>query len=81
MGSSGAGKSTLLNILSNRVNVKRRDTLTGEILLNDIYPLGKETFGRNAAYVMQDDVVFDFFTPREALRFAARLKLKSKKEY
>ena len=30
---------------------------------------------------MQDDVLFNFFTPKEALTFAARLKLKkSKKE-
>jgi ABC-type multidrug transport system ATPase subunit len=28
-----------------------------------------------AGYVMQDDILFADFTPREALTFAARLKL------
>lgn len=32
-------------------------------------------FGTLAAYVMQDDVLYQDYTPREALRFAARLKL------
>ena len=34
-----------------------------------------ETFKKIGAYVMQDDHLFSFFTPKEALTFAARLKL------
>ena len=38
-------------------------------------------FARIGAYVMQDDVLFEYFTPKEAITFAARLKLSiSKKE-
>ena len=33
-------------------------------------------FGRFANYVMQDDIIFSYFTVREAFTFAARLKLK-----
>jgi len=32
-------------------------------------------FGKIAGYVMQDDILFAYFSPREALRFAAALKL------
>jgi ABC-type multidrug transport system ATPase subunit len=35
-----------------------------------------DIFGKVGAYVMQDDVLYSHFTPKEALRFAARLKLK-----
>lgn len=75
MGSSGAGKSSLLNILSDRVSLRKNDKLTGNIMINDTIKLDKDVFGKNAAYVMQDDVIFSYFTPREALTFAARLKL------
>ena len=34
-------------------------------------------FGSVGGYVMQDDILFTHFSPREALRFAARLKLKT----
>lgn len=76
MGASGAGKTSLLNALSDRIGLKTGDSLTGEITLNDKHKLDQETFGRFANYVMQDDVIFRYFTVREALTFAARLKLK-----
>ena len=33
-------------------------------------------FGNFATYVMQDDVLFGYFTVKEALTFSARLRLK-----
>lgn len=75
MGSSGAGKTSLLNILSDRASNKKGTKLSGKITLNDSVLLNQETFGKVGAYVMQDDILFDYFTPREALLFAARLKL------
>ena len=56
--------------------MKQGHELTGQILLNDKHKLNQKLFGKYAAYVMQDDVIFEHFTVREALRFAARLKLR-----
>ena len=75
MGSSGAGKTSLLNILSDRISNKNGQTITGKVLVNDSLPLTQSVFGNFGAYVMQDDILYSSFTPREALTFAARLKL------
>lgn len=76
MGSSGAGKTSLLNILADRIMVKGKSSIKGGIYFNDSLPVNQETFSRFASYVMQDDILFSRFTVREALTFAARLKLK-----
>lgn len=76
MGASGAGKTSLLNVLSDRVGLKSGDSLTGEVSLNDKYRLTQGVFGKFGNYVMQDDILFKYFTVKEALTFAARLKLK-----
>lgn len=39
-----------------------------------------DMFGLYASYVMQDDVLFAYFTPKEALTFSARLRLKCSEE-
>lgn len=75
MGASGAGKTSLLNLLSDRIEMKKGMTRTGQILLNDELELSQQVFSKYASYVMQDDVIFSYFTVREALDFAARLKL------
>lgn len=69
MGPSGAGKTTLLDNLGQR---KRVGVTTGEVLV-DGKPLA-EDFGRNTAFVEQQDVHDQMSTVREALRFSAMLR-------
>ena len=45
------------------------------MLFNNEIPVNRQTFARYAAYVQQEDILFARFTVREALTFAARLKL------
>jgi ABC-type multidrug transport system ATPase subunit len=76
MGASGAGKTSLLNAISDRISLPKGSSLTGMRTLNDKLPLTAKLFGSCSVYVMQDDVIFSCFTVKEALTFAARLKLK-----
>ena len=73
MGASGAGKTTLLNILSDRIGGS--GSISGQMTANG-KPLNEIDYGSYSAYVMQDDVLYKTFTVREALTFAARLKLR-----
>ena len=75
MGASGAGKTSLLNLLSDRVAIKEGMTMKGRITLNDAFQLNSDLFSSYASYLMQDDDIFANFTVKEALTFAARLKL------
>ena len=75
MGSSGAGKTSLLNILSDRASTSGGNSISGTVKVNDAAKLDQHVFGRVGGYVMQDDVLFAYYSPRESLRFAARLKL------
>jgi ABC-type multidrug transport system ATPase subunit len=75
MGASGAGKTSLLNILSDRVTLRNGAKLTGDRTINDTMKCDDSNFGLVSGYVMQDDILYSHFTPREALEFAANLKL------
>jgi len=75
MGLSGAGKTTLLNSLCGRISLDKHHQLSGTMLINDKQALTRESFAEIGAYVMQDSILFDFFTVDEALHFAAKLKL------
>ena len=81
MGASGSGKTSLLNALSGRVLKTKNSELRGSITVNDCIKVTTEVFSNFGCYVMQDDVLFEYFTVREAIRFAARLKLRGSKKY
>lgn len=80
MGASGAGKTSLLNILSDRISNINGQEVTGERTINDSMKIDDDNFGLVSGYVMQDDILYSHFTPREALTFAANLKLAHLKE-
>ena len=69
------GKTSLLNLLSDRIRIRNGVSISGTINFNDKVPVNQKSFGQVGSYVMQDDILFEFFTVREALTFAARLKL------
>lgn len=75
MGASGAGKTSLLNILCDRVKINRGDNLSGSIMVNNSLTVTLTNFGKYGAYVMQDDILFPSFSCKEALTFAAKLRL------
>ena len=54
--------------------------MTGEVKLNDKHTLDPKLFAKYSTYVMQDDVLFPYFTVRECFTFAARLKLRCSEE-
>jgi ABC-type multidrug transport system ATPase subunit len=80
MGASGAGKTSLLNMISDRISTKSGSKVGGHVFMNDLSLLDQTAFGQVGAYVMQDDILFDAFTPTEALTFAARLRLNISRE-
>lgn len=76
MGASGAGKSSLLNVLSGRVKRNRRITVESEVRLDQaiVDPTSKSV-RKMIAFVEQEDSLHSTTTPREAIRFSARLRL------
>jgi len=76
MGPSGAGKTSLLNILSGRAQTRGSITITADIRLNN-YPVKptKMNVRKQIAFVAQDDSLQVTATPRECIRFSAKLRL------
>ena len=70
LGSSGAGKTTLLNLISCRIEKNKNTSITGELLVNG-HPYNYEQFNDFAAYVMQENILLDSQTPKEAITFVA----------
>jgi ABC-type multidrug transport system ATPase subunit len=77
MGPSGCGKTTLLNAIASRqLPSDKNHIIKRDVKANNV-PLNQSNFGKIGAYIMQEDILMDYLTPRESLYFAARLKLKN----
>lgn len=76
MGPSGAGKTSLLNVLAGRARSHGRLTISSDIRLNNyiVDPTNIEV-RQLIAFVAQDDSLQVTSTPREAIRFSAKLRL------
>lgn len=77
MGPSGAGKTSLMNVLAGRVVPSKKKRITGDILVNGS-PINPRSYRKNIAYVMQEDLLFETATAKEALEFSAKLRLPAK---
>lgn len=76
MGPSGAGKTSLLNILAGRASSRGRIKINADIRLNnyEVDPTNVQV-RQQIAFVAQDDSLQVTSTPREAIRFSAKLRL------
>lgn len=76
MGPSGAGKSSLLNILAGRAQTKGNLKISADVRLNNykVDPTDMEV-RKQIAFVAQDDSLQATATPRESIRFSAKLRL------
>ena len=64
MGASGSGKTSFLNILGQRLGLSPGSKMTGEVRCNNRV-LKPNDFGKFGAFVQQDDVLLETFTPIE----------------
>jgi len=76
MGPSGAGKTSLLNILAGRVSSGGDVQVVADVRLND-YAVDPTNLNvrKEIAFVAQDDSLQITATPKEAIRFSAKLRL------
>jgi ABC-type multidrug transport system ATPase subunit len=73
---SGAGKTSLLNILAGRTRNGGNLLVQSSIRVNDLVVDPTHIAVRqNIAFVAQDDSLQSTATPREAIRFSAKLRL------
>lgn len=76
MGASGAGKTSLLNILAGRARTRGRIKIEADVRLeNYIVDPTNINVRKSIAFVAQDDSLQATATPREAIRFSAKLRL------
>lgn len=76
MGASGAGKTSLLSILAGRVRTRGKVRVEADVRL-DNYSVDPTniTVRKSIAFVAQDDTLQATATPKEAIRFSAKLRL------
>lgn len=76
MGPSGSGKTSLLNILAGRTFTKGPLVVTANVRLDNhqVNPTRLEV-KKQVAFVAQDDALQATATPREAIKFSAKLRL------
>ena len=79
LGPSGSGKTTLLNFLSGRINSNNLE-MNGILKMNGLQIESIEKYSNKIAFVQQDDILLGMFTPREALRFSANIRMRASKE-
>lgn len=72
MGASGSGKTSLLNVLGQRIWLSSSSKLIGNIKCNNKI-MKKNDFSKFGAFVQQDDILLETFSPEESLNFAAKL--------
>jgi len=73
MGASGSGKTSFLNVLGQRLGLSPGSKMTGEVKVNNRRLEGND-FGKFGAFVQQDDILLETFSPEESFRFAAKLR-------
>jgi ABC-type multidrug transport system ATPase subunit len=76
MGASGAGKTSLLNILAGRARTHGKIRIEADVRLQN-YTVDPTSIKirKSIAFVAQDDSLQITATPREAIRFSAKLRL------
>ena len=76
IGPSGAGKTSLLNILAGRASTNKKVTISADVNLSGVKvdPTDMEV-RKHIAFVAQEDSLERTATPREAIRFSAKLRL------
>ena len=79
LGPSGSGKTSLLNILAGRAKSRGKIKVSADVRLNNysVDPT-KQTVRKQIAFVPQDDSLQITATPREAIRFSAKMRLSAK---
>ena len=79
LGPSGSGKTSLLNILAGRAKTRGKLKVSADVRLNNysVDPT-KQAVRKQIAFVPQDDSLQITATPREAIRFSAKMRLSAK---
>ena len=79
IGPSGSGKTSLLNVLAGRAKSRGNLKISADVRLNNyqVDP-SKQSVRKQIAFVPQDDSLQITSTPREAIRFSAKMRLSSK---